>query len=148
MTKICIELPTGPDNTLPTPPAPVDPDFGMPERIWGKPDQGLPTPPGSTKPVLPAYPDQGLPPVVDNGLPGIDGPIDPSYGIDAPVPGVPDNTLPSPTPAFTAAEKKYIHALARAKFVNTDTAPMRCYIQAARFVVLQRRSMPGAAPKV
>lgn len=171
MTKICIELPTDPgygveqggqSGQLPVggggrpgqglPSAPGHPDNGLP-WVPGHPDNGLPPThgrPDNDLPWVPGRPDNELPPVQglpDNALPGVDWPVDPGYGIDAPSPGTPDNTLPAPTPKFSTQEKAHIRALATAKFINTDLPAMRCLVQSARFVLLFRQRSPTAQPK-
>lgn len=90
-----------PDNSLPRPERPADPDYGMelpkPPTLPGTPDQGLPSAPPTT---WPGTPDQSLPtppPVAGNPLPEppptVGDPTFPTQGLPTP-PLVPDNSLP------------------------------------------------------
>ena len=131
---------------------PTDPGFG---QGGGRPDNSLPGSGGRPDNSLPGgglHPSQlpshggwgGRP---DNSLPGIDKPVDPGYGTDPRPPGSPDQGLPMPSPAkpFTDEEKQQILHLAEQKFIHTELSPMRCIVQAARWVLVTRKQDGGAS---
>ncbi len=131
------------------------PSQGLPGQ-GGHPDQSLPG--GGWKPTDPGFGQGGNRPGQlpshggwnrpDNALPGVDKPVDPEYGTDPKPPGSPDQGLPMPQPRkpFTDEEKHQIMELAEKKFVHTELSPMRCIVQAARWVLVTRKQDSGAQP--
>lgn len=61
---------------------------------------------GNYVPVEPGEP--GAPPVIDNTLPGVEGPVDPNYGIEEGGEGRPhpDQSLPGEQPEINPLDKK------------------------------------------